>query len=239
MKVIDLFCGAGGFSEGFRQAGFKIIRGIDNDFLSCQSFLLNHNCRVDCQDIFDPIEITVDNHDIAIIGSPPCPHFSEANRNFYDEPDLRFIKRFLQIINQIKPKYWVMENVVGILDFFPELKPKSHILCANEFGLYHKRKRIFIGKFPHVHKITNNEILYPTPVACDDHVHKSGNNPKPSCLSDMFGFTPTLDVFKKIMGFPYDYIFVGKKKEQIKQIGNAVCPPIARAIAETIKMEVE
>lgn len=42
---------------------------------------------------------------------------------------------------------------------------------------------------------------------------------------------------KRIMGFPDDYIFLGNKGEQARQIGNAVCPPVARAIAEAIKRE--
>jgi len=85
-----------------------------------------------------------------------------------------------------------------------------------------------------VKKETNNPILYPTPVACDDHVHKSSNNPRLSSLSDYFGFSPPIEVFKKVMGIPQDYIFVGKRKDQVKQIGNAVCPPVAKAIAQAI-----
>ena len=51
--VVDLFCGCGGFSEGFRQAGFDVILGIDNNFLAAETFRLNHECNTICQDILE------------------------------------------------------------------------------------------------------------------------------------------------------------------------------------------
>lgn len=237
-KVVDLFCGCGGFGEGFRQAGFDVILGIDNNFLAAETFRLNHECNVICQDIMLPFQSMWDID--VVIGSPPCPHFSVANRNFNQPPDMQFVERFLQLVDTIKPKYWVMENVVGVLDYIPAYKQHSQILQANWFGLHHKRERVFVGKFPKVAKTTpSGDIWYPTPMAADDHVHCSKNNPNISCLSDYFKFSPDVDVFKKIVGFPYDYIFVGKKKDQIRQIGNAVCPPVAKEIAEAIMKEIK
>lgn len=230
--MIDLFCGAGGFSEGFKQAGFKIVWALDKDFLASHTYRLNHDVYVAEKDIMEIL--TIPDCDI-IIGSPPCPHFSNANRNYHDKPDIQYIDKFIDIIEEYNPKYWVMENVVGVEEFIPiKYKFKIQILQANWFGLYHLRKRVFCGNFPKVKKQTDNEIVYPTPIACDDHIHKSTNNPNVSCLSDYMGFTPEIDVFKRIMGFPDNYVFVGEKKEQIRQVGNAVCPPVARAIAEAI-----
>jgi len=231
MKVVDLFCGAGLFSQGFKEAGFELAWALDNDFLSCESYRMNHGNIVVQENIFNIL--SVPKCDV-LIGSPPCPHYSVANRNFKGKPRTTLVEKFLQIADMAKPKFWIMENVVEVLGYFPELKSKTQILQANWFGLHHKRARAFIGQFPKIKKRTENNILYPTPVACDDHVHKSSNNPRPSCLSDYYGFSPSLDVFKKVMGIPQDYLFVGKRKDQIRQIGNAVCPPIARAIAERI-----
>jgi len=232
MNVVDLFCGAGLFSEGFKQAGFDIVWALDNDFLSCESFKMNHGNVVVQKDIRHILNVPKCD---VLIGSPPCPEFSVANRNFKKKPNLEFVREFLHYVKETKPKYWVMENVPQLLDFIPEYKAQTQILQANWFGLHHKRERAFIGNFPRVKKETDNPIMYPTPVACDDHVHKSNNNPRKSSLSDYYGFSPGIDVFKKIMGIPKDYIFVGKRKDQIKQIGNAVCPPVAKAIAETIR----
>jgi len=231
MKVVDLFCGAGLFSEGFKQAGFDIVWGLDNDFLSCESFKMNHGNVVVQKDIRHILNVPKCD---VLIGSPPCIEFSNANRNFKGKPNLRLIREFLHYVKEVKPHYWVMENVPELIEYMPELKVQAQVLQANWFGLHHKRARVFIGNFPRVKKQTDNPILYPTPVA-DDRVHKSDNNPNISCLSDYYNFSPGIDVFKKIMGIPQNYIFVGKRKDQIKQIGNAVCPPVAKAIAETIR----
>ena len=233
LTCVDLCCGGGGFSEGFKQAGFDIVLGIDNNFLACETFRINHNCKVICQDILEPFDVPFCD---VVIASPPCTFFSKINKHDKDETGLKLIKRIKMLIDKINPKYWVIENVPQIIDHFPEFKNYCQYLQANEFGLFHRRKRAFIGNIP---KVTNNqkidaEIIYPTPIANDWHLHKSPKHQNNSCLSDYFGFTPDIEVFRKIMGFPLGYIFVGNKKEQIRQIGNAVCPPVSRAIAEAI-----
>ena len=189
LKVIDLCCGAGGFSEGFRQAGFEVILGVDIDFLPIHSFQLNFNCEVwqrDIKEIWSLPDCDV------LIGSPPCPHFSEINIGFNGKPDISIIDAFLRIVNLAKPKYWVMENVPKVVEFIPDngTKYKSQILQANWFGLYHKRKRVFIGNIPNINKITDNKKIYPTPIAQDDHYHNSKNNPRIKCVTDYFNFTP-------------------------------------------------
>ena len=77
LKIVDLFCGAGGFSEGFRQAGFDIILGVDNWDIALQTFEHNHFCKstkLDVRDIHSLPKCDV------IIGSPPCQSFSNANQ---------------------------------------------------------------------------------------------------------------------------------------------------------------
>ena len=81
--VIDLFCGAGGFSEGFRQMGFEIVRGYDRWKPAVDTF--NHNFNTDSHvknilDFEDLCEIqSLPNTDV-ILGSPPCVSFSSSNR---------------------------------------------------------------------------------------------------------------------------------------------------------------
>jgi len=237
VKVIDLFCGGGGFSEGFRQAGFEIILGIDNDFFASESFRINQNCMVENKEIREMLILP--QTDI-IIGSPPCIEFSTMNRNFDKERNLDLINKFLDLIKKSSPKYWIMENVPKILNYISSEYTRAYqILQANDFGLFHQRKRIFIGNFPKVGKefMNHKKIIYPTPLASDNRPHASKKYPNKSCLTDYFNYVPNVDVFKKIMGFPHDYIFIGNKGEQIKQIGNAVCPPVSKAIAEAILKE--
>lgn len=69
LKVIDLFCGAGGFSEGFKQAGYEIVLGVDMWEDALKSYEVNQECEVWKRDIID-IDI-LPPCDV-IIGSPPC-----------------------------------------------------------------------------------------------------------------------------------------------------------------------
>ncbi|GAI46790.1 unnamed protein product, partial [marine sediment metagenome] len=77
--VIDLFPGAGGFSEGFRQAGFKIILGIDKEPRMLSAYRANHPGT----EVWERDVLTVDPNELpdadVIVGSPPCQDFSTAS----------------------------------------------------------------------------------------------------------------------------------------------------------------
>ena len=82
--VIDFFCGAGGFSEGFRQQGFEIIKGVDHWIPAVQTF--NHNFGLNDEprnilDYWESIDLINDLPDSdVIIGSPPCVSFSNFQK---------------------------------------------------------------------------------------------------------------------------------------------------------------
>ena len=122
-KVIDFFCGAGGFSEGFRQQGFEIVMGIDNWMPAIETHNLNHNLNDQKKDVLDfssSIE-EIDNlpNTEIIIGSPPCVLFSLSNKGGKADKTLgiNLIESFLRVIavkkNQPSSKLvaWFMENV--------------------------------------------------------------------------------------------------------------------------------
>lgn len=131
LKVADFFCGAGGFSEGFRQAGFNVIFALDYWGPARETHKLNHpNCKhpgLDCykENDGDILNIKVTDVDKivpdvdVIIGSPPCVSFSSSNcAGKADKTHgIRLIKKYLQIIavKKHKPdsilKYWLLENV--------------------------------------------------------------------------------------------------------------------------------
>ncbi|MGK4078269.1 DNA cytosine methyltransferase [Ligilactobacillus salivarius] len=166
-KVIDLFSGAGGLSEGFRLAGFDIIGGIDFNKDAVKTF--NHNfknARGVCMDLTDLKDEDVKktfsdylNADI-IIGGPPCQGFSAANRhnlNEMDDPRNRLFFQFVKFVDAIHPKAVVIENVRGIVtankgfaknriyQIFEErgYKVTHKILDASKYGVPQKRIRNF------------------------------------------------------------------------------------------------
>lgn len=125
LRVIDFFCGAGGFSEGFRQVGFEIVHGYDIWKPAVDTF--NHNFNLDCQvkNILDYKGSIEDIEELpnteVIIGSPPCVSFSSSNKSGYADKSLgvELTEVFLRIVAVKKHqpnsilKAWFMENVVN------------------------------------------------------------------------------------------------------------------------------
>ncbi|MCK5107834.1 MAG: DNA cytosine methyltransferase, partial [Nanoarchaeota archaeon] len=122
LTVADFFCGAGGFSEGFRQKGFNVVFALDNWLPAKRTHDLNHpNCKCELLDILNldtpkKIDEVVPDTDI-IIGSPPCVSFSGSNKAGKADKSLgiELIKTYLRIIawkiNKGVTKYWILENV--------------------------------------------------------------------------------------------------------------------------------
>jgi DNA (cytosine-5)-methyltransferase 1 len=144
LKVVDLFCGAGGFSEGFRQAGFDIVLGVDNWQPAINTHHANHPNAVTLLDDVKRLSTLPDNefHKIipnseVIIGSPPCVDFSNSNRSGKADKTrgIRLIESFLRIVARKKYqgnsclKYWLLENVHNVQNF---VKPSY---TAKELGL--------------------------------------------------------------------------------------------------------
>ena len=122
LTVIDFFCGAGGFSEGFHMAGFDVIMGIDNWKPAIATHNANHGLNDSVKNVLDFEDIEeinkLPNSDV-IIGSPPCVLFSLSNRGGNANKDLgvRLIKSFYRVVAVKKHqknstlKAWLMENV--------------------------------------------------------------------------------------------------------------------------------
>ena len=136
MRVIDFFCGAGGFSEGFRQQGFSIVMGIDYWQPAVNSHNLNHNLSDTVKNVLDfwgndssDVEEIEKLDDVEIlIGSPSCVSFSMSNRaGKADKTDgIRLVEAYLRVIavKKNKPnsvlKAWFMENVPKSREFINE-----------------------------------------------------------------------------------------------------------------------
>ncbi len=140
LRVVDFFCGAGGFSEGFRQQGFDIIKGIDFWQPAIESHNLNHNLNDFTKDILDfwgkdsadVKEINNIPNSEFIIGSPSCVSFSMSNKSGKGDKILgiKLIEAYLRVIAVKKHQKnsvllcWYMENVP---------KSKDHIKSEYTF----------------------------------------------------------------------------------------------------------
>lgn len=120
MNVIDLFAGCGGLSLGFEMAGFNIPLAIEKDEWAAETYKRNHkNTKVIVDDItqiknFDNLlqeNIIIDG----IIGGPPCQGFSLSGNRDKNDPRNSLFMEFVRFVNHYKPKFFVMENVTGIL----------------------------------------------------------------------------------------------------------------------------
>jgi len=117
-RVIDLFAGCGGFSNGFEKAGFEIVSAVEFDKNIALTYQLNHpNTKLYVDDIknIDNDHLFQENGSEIIIGGPPCQGFSMAGsriRNgFIDDPRNYLFKHYFNIVRIVHPKIFVLENV--------------------------------------------------------------------------------------------------------------------------------
>ena len=180
--AIDLFCGAGGLSEGFRQAGVHVLAGQDIDAVFGATFSQTHR---EAQFVHGPIQ-AVSASDLlsaancepgqidVLIGGPPCQGYSVYNhQRGVDDPRAGLFNEYLRLVEAIQPRWLVMENVTGItsiagggivreiqagmrqLGYRVDMK----LLKAEEYGVPQERRRMFFVA-------TREEpcpILFPTP----------------------------------------------------------------------------
>jgi len=140
--AVDLFCGAGGMSEGILQSGFHILFSNDVNSDVQKTYMNRHNQlgyvqgynthfhkgdigelnvefiwqTINKLEIFTNSTYTAPNKIDAIFGGPPCQGFSRAGRRCPDDPRNLLFREYLRIINQLRPRYVVMENVEGFND---------------------------------------------------------------------------------------------------------------------------
>lgn len=150
LTVIDFFCGAGGFSEGFRQAGFNVIWAVDKWQPAVDTHKENHpECETICDDVIRISKLPdLSFHSIVpdsevIIGSPPCTFFSNSNRsgNGDKEKGKELIKAYLRIIARKKfkknsvLKYWILENVPKVKGYIKSKYSAKQLNLDGDFEL--------------------------------------------------------------------------------------------------------
>lgn len=353
MNVIDLFCGCGGFSKGFERAGFSVKLGIDVWEDATRTYNRNFpEARTITGDItqYSPEELlstaNIEAKDIdVIIGGPPCQGFSLSGKRMLDDPRNVLYKSFVRMVEHIRPKVFVMENVPGLVRLFNGSVKQQVIenftsigynvdveqLTASDYGVPQARKRVFFvglrsDLFGFLNHFNFPEATHGTGgipyVTCEDalsdldfigdctllpevaeytsppksdyqremrkgsslltnhvatiHTKKTrdiismvpdgGNykdlpeslwstrkvniawtrmNSKKPCFTIDTGHNhhfhyrvnrvPTVRESARIQSFPDNFVFLGNKGSQLKQVGNAVPPMLAAALAAQIK----
>ena len=122
--TIDLFCGAGGITEGFRQSGFRCLWANDINKDALSTFALNHPETIveagavegiDPRTVRSVLDISKGQLD-CLVGGPPCQGFSiNAPDRVLDDPRNRLVRRFLDFVEEFEPKTVLIENVPGML----------------------------------------------------------------------------------------------------------------------------
>ena len=157
MKVISLFSGAGGLDLGFEKAGFEIEWANEFDKSIWETYEKNHSNYLDKRDI-RKIPLNEIPECDGIIGGPPCQSWSEAGacKGINDDRGKLFYE-FIKILNDKKPKFFVAENVSGMLaekhkdavqNFIKMFKETGYdvnlyLVNAADYGVPQDRKRVF------------------------------------------------------------------------------------------------
>ncbi len=158
MKVISLFSGAGGLDLGFEQAGFEIAMANEYDKTIWATYERNHKAPLIKGDIRNIKESDFPSDIDGIIGGPPCQSWSEAGalRGINDSRGQLFFD-YIRILKDKKPKFFLAENVSGmlanrhseavqnILNMFKECgyDVSLTLVNASDYGVPQDRKRVF------------------------------------------------------------------------------------------------
>ena len=163
MRLVDLFCGCGGFSLGAHAAGFDVVSAYDIDPNLTYSF--NHNfpnTKLHLEDVAnlsgERVLASANGHVDGIFGGPPCQGFSDIGRRVADDPRRQLLGHFFRLVAEVEPTFFIMENVRGLAysdarhvldaalalvsDRYALLGP--HIWDASQFGAATNRRRLFV-----------------------------------------------------------------------------------------------
>lgn len=179
MKIIDLFCGIGGLSLGFEQAGFEVVSAVDMWADAVKTY--NHNRKDKVAQVIsvedfnnDVLPDLVKEHKITgIIGGPPCQGFSTVGKREIDDPRNKMYLEFYKAVKMASPDFFVIENVKGMLTlnkgaFVKDLLARFgenglgytisyQLLNAADYGVPQNRFRVFyVG-------IKNKKFEFPKP----------------------------------------------------------------------------
>ena len=175
MKLLSLFSGAGGLDLGFERAGFEIIAANEYDKTIWETYEKNHKAKLIKKDIREILSDELPKSD-GIIGGPPCQSWSEAGSlRGINDPRGKLFYEYIRILKDIQPKFFLAENVKGMLskrntdavrDIIKEFEEAGYnvfikLLNAFDYGVAQDRERVFYVGFRKDLNISHFEFPYP------------------------------------------------------------------------------
>lgn len=214
MKIIDLFCGIGGLSLGFEQAGFEIVSAVDMWADAVRTY--NHNRKgkvaevISVEDFNDTVlpSIIANEKITGIIGGPPCQGFSTVGKRNINDPRNKMYLEFYKTVKLANPDFFVIENVKGMLTlnngaFVNDLLERFgkglgytisyQLLNAADYGIPQNRYRVFyIG-------IKKIKFVFPKPFNYK-LTAKDGIGDLLGATSENYGSAPQNDFQREMRG---------------------------------------
>ena len=161
--IIDLFAGAGGIAEGFRQAGFRSVAASEIDPDACATFRRNFPDAVVVHGDIRSVDVKAElleaaGHVDAVVGGPPCQAFSQVRNHvrLLDDPRNALYREFVDVVSRVLPSAFLMENVTGIdqmgvrdqisrdLEMDGEYVVRAQVIDAADVGAPQTRKRLVL-----------------------------------------------------------------------------------------------
>lgn len=165
-RMVDLFSGCGGFALGARKAGFGPELAFDIDPILTSSFAANFpDAQLVAADLAETTGADIVRRAggdvLGVFGGPPCQAFSDIGHRKVDDPRRDLLGHFFRLVSEIKPAFFIMENVKGLgyADARPVLDDALNrvsnryelvgpvILDAADYGAATKRRRLFVIGF--------------------------------------------------------------------------------------------
>ncbi|MGY5860390.1 MAG: DNA (cytosine-5-)-methyltransferase [Candidatus Thorarchaeota archaeon] len=180
---VDLFCGAGGLSEGLEQAGHTIVVSSDSNTNMCETYSTNNpdtrviqsdfNRQEGVDNLLDTVESELRGRTLNLLaGGPPCQGFSTAGKWNPDDARNSLLFKTLDFIRHLQPEFVLLENVLGIRSmkkgkllesFLQSLEVEGYmtqvyVLKAEQYGVPQRRRRVFILGNRNGHSIEEPEV---------------------------------------------------------------------------------
>lgn len=210
LKIMDLFAGVGGLTYGFySDNNYQVV--VANEILPnmAKAYSLNHpDVEMYCDDIKN-ININRLNKDLGlnegdidiIIGGPPCQAYSTVGKRLFDDPRGKLFQEYFRILKEFKPKFFLFENVKGLLsmhggELLPAIiekfsslgyKVQYKVLNAADYGAPQIRNRVIITGTK-----LKNDFIYPKPTHFNPEKGYTDGLEPYLTLSDAIGDLPLI-----------------------------------------------